>query len=95
MPLDLPIGSYLLPEAFGYSQDRIEQVDGFNAKGKPRWAVRSNGLCLSRALQWDHEPVPSSSLRTAEWMATHRYDSAEEAYSYWKRWSRRVEDDGH
>lgn len=92
MALDLEVGSYLLPESFGYSTDRIEYA-GHGPNGI-RWAVRSGSLCLSRALEWDHEPLPSSSLRTMEWYHQHRFDTPEEAYVAWKKWARRMEDDG-
>jgi hypothetical protein len=90
--LDLPIGCYLIPETGYSSPDRIECTN--DPRSGQSWAVRSNGMCLSRSLEWDHEPRPSSSLRTAEWYYQHRWDSAEEAYSAWKRWSRRQDDDG-
>lgn len=92
--LDLQIGSYLLPEAFGYAQDRIEYVGPQAPAGVGQWAVRSSSLCLSRDLEWDHEPQPSSSLRTTEWYRRHRFGSAVEAYAYWRRWARRLDDDG-
>jgi hypothetical protein len=94
MSLDLPIASYLLPPCGGGGDDRIEQTTGWSPTGLPQWAVRSGRQCLSRALEWDYEPLVSSSLRTVEWMRQHRFDSAEEAFSYWQRWARRVEDDG-
>ena len=92
MTLPLPIGSYLLPVTVD-GQARIERT-GPNIHGQPQWAVRGNGLCLSRSLAWDHEPLPSSSLRTVEWYHQHRFLSAEEAYTCWQRWQRRVADDG-
>lgn len=92
MILPLPIGSYLLPETDD-GQARIEWV-GINLHGQPQWAVRGNGVCLSRALEWDREPLPSSSLRTVEWYHQHRFLSDEEAYTHWLRWQRRVADDG-
>ena len=87
-PLNLPIGSYRLPVTAD-GPARIEWV-GSVLHGHELWAVRGNGLCLSRALEWDHEPLPSSSLRTVEWYHQHRFTSAEEAYTYWRRWYRRV-----
>ena len=93
MTIDLPIGSYLLPNTSGAGLDRIEWVGSNPPNGHP-WAVQAGGMCLSRSLEWDHEPLSSSSLRTAEWYRQHRYASAEEAYAFWQRWERRVANDG-
>ena len=92
MVIDLPVGSYLLPESF-YGLDRIERVSPLGAADE-QWAVRCNGLCLSRALEWNREPVPSSSARTPAWCGQHRYASPEEAYRTWQCWRERVADDG-
>ena len=94
MTIDLPIGSYLLPNSSGVGLDRIEWC-GPAVPPAYSWAVRAGGnLCLSKALEWDHEPMPSSSRRTVEWYHKHRYASPEEAYAFWQRWERRVADDG-
>lgn len=92
MALDLPVGSYLLPDSY-FGMDRIELV---SPPGAPemQWAVRCNGLCLSRSLAWDREPLPSSCLRNAEWYHQHRFATPEEAYQTWQRWQARIGDDG-
>lgn len=91
MTLPLPIGSYLLP-ATADGQARIERT-GPNIHGQPQWAVRGNGLCLSRSLAWDHEPLPSSSLRTVEWYRQHRFTSPEEGLMFWERYQTKIAND--
>ena len=41
------------------------------------WAVRRDLDCLALDGTWDHEPTPSD--RTQEWLARHRFASAEAA----------------
>ena len=90
--LNLPIGSYLIPDTDSVYPDRIERVS--DPRAGQSWAVRSNGMCLSRSLEWDREPLPSSGLRTTEWYYQHRWPTPEEAYAAWKSWTRKVGDDG-
>lgn len=52
--------------------DRVRQL-----KGSDLWAVRSGSMCLSTNGEWDWEPMPSS--RDDEWIATHRFKTADEA----------------
>lgn len=92
MAIDLPVGSYLLPDSH-LGQDRIELVSPLGAE-PPQWAVRCNGLCLSRAMEWNREPVPSCNLRTAEWYGKHRFATPEEAYQTWQRWRDWLASDG-
>lgn len=47
------------------------------ATGHGRWAVRNGSRCLSKALTWDYEPMPSS--REDEWLDEHRWDDSAEA----------------
>lgn len=91
MTLPLPIGSYLLPVTID-GQARIERT-GPNIHGQPQWAVRNNGLCLSRALDWDRDPLPSSSLRTVEWYRQHRFTSPEEGLMFWERYQTKIAND--
>lgn len=91
MTLPLPIGSYLLPVTID-GQARIERT-GPNIYGQPQWAVRGNGLCLSRSLEWDREPLPSSSLRTVEWYRQHRFTSPEEGLMFWERYQTKIAND--
>ena len=41
-------------------------------RGKDQWAVCRFGECLGTDGEWDYEP--STSSRTEEWLATHRFD---------------------
>ncbi len=48
---DLPVVAYRLSVA-GEDPDYLESV-GYDIYGNEQWAVRSNGMCLSRSLEWD------------------------------------------
>ena len=68
----------LTPIVFAVTEEiAIERVK--SRDGQYRWAVRRNGECLSRKLEWDYEPFPSS--RTDEWLRLNRFDSVEEAHA--------------
>lgn len=52
---------------------RVEYSSG--PVGEQRFAVRNLGRCLSWAGEWDEEPT--SSGRTQDWLAAHRFTYAE------------------
>ena len=88
---DLPVVAYRLSVA-GEDPDYLESV-GYDIHGNEQWAVRSNGMCLSRSLEWDREPMPSSSLRTVEWYRQHRFTSPEEGLMFWERYQTKIAND--
>lgn len=64
-------------EAYSLSDGtRIENTNPPTGS-QQRWAVRRNNDCMSLDLQWSYEPLPSS--RTQEWLAQHRFPSAQAA----------------
>lgn len=74
--LSLPASAVQI-EAYSLSDGtRIENTNPPNGS-QQRWAVRRNNDCMSLDLQWSYEPLPSS--RTQEWLAQHRFPSAQAA----------------
>ncbi|WP_246892463.1 hypothetical protein [Achromobacter xylosoxidans] len=67
---DAQISAYALPD--GTRVERAAQPDGAYL-----WAVRRNGDCLGRDRHWSYEPLPSS--RSQEWLALHRFPTAQAA----------------
>lgn len=61
--------------------DRYKQREGDDL-----WAIKNHGsLCLAKDGCWEYEPMPSS--RNDEFIESCRYDSMEEAFAYFQRWS--------
>lgn len=58
--------------------DRISKEIRVVYRGKGKWAVVQDELCMSVDGEWLYEPIPSS--RTNEWLVRHRFNSAELAY---------------
>lgn len=56
----------------GTRVERVAQPDGTYL-----WAVRRNGNCLGLDGHWSYEPLPSS--RAPEWLAFHRFPTAQAA----------------
>lgn len=67
---DAEITSYAL--VGGTRVERVAQPDGTYL-----WAVRRNGRCLGLDGHWSYEPLPSS--RTTQWLALHRFPTAQAA----------------
>lgn len=67
---DAQIAAYGLPD--GTRVERAVQSDASH-----QWAVRRNGDCLGRNGHWSYEPQPSS--RSQEWLALHRFPTAQAA----------------
>lgn len=58
--------------------------------GGTLYAIRNPyGDCLSREMKWDDEPLPSN--RSAEFLASHRFESLEEVLELVKRWHATIE----
>jgi hypothetical protein len=78
---DLQINRYQLREGeFKYDEPFILERVGQLA-GPDKWAIRHRGRCLDKAGNWDLELLPSN--RDKEYIKNNRWDSAEEALSFW------------
>lgn len=66
----------------GLTVDRVWQRDGAD-----RWAVRDGGVCITREIESEYEPLPSS--RTDEFLARCRFDTFEEALAIAHAWIRK------
>lgn len=55
-------------------RDRRHYVITVENRGRDRWAVVHNGLCLAVDGEWDDEPSPSE--QDDQWLYGHQYDFA-------------------
>jgi hypothetical protein len=58
--------------------DEVRIVERIDREGTRRFAVVEHGWVLSRAGEWEYEPLPSS--RDGDFMARCRFDDFEDAY---------------
>lgn len=58
----------------------------FDSEGNPTaWAIREGHNVLAKDLEWELEPNPSR--RDEDFFSRARYSTADEAYSYAKKWA--------
>lgn len=55
----------------------------FSSENKIKFSVNRHGFCLSKDLEWVHEPSPSN--RTADFLSQCRFDTLEEAFEAFEK----------
>lgn len=73
--------TYRMPGFEPFDADLVT-VEAVERGEERRWAIRRLSECMSKSGRWDHEPIPRR--RTVEWMADHRWSSADEAARFWE-----------
>lgn len=78
----LKVLSYLVEQLDEYTEVILERRP--QEDGSERWAIYKGRFCLGKTeARWGFEPSPSN--RDAGFIAEYRWDSAEEAYAFWKQ----------
>jgi hypothetical protein len=73
LPEGVVVSGYRIGSGTGATRvERAQQIEG-----PDKWAVRQGGNCLSKAGEWEWEPMPSG--REDDFLERCRFDTAQDA----------------